>query len=139
MTSIKTLLAGCISGFILAGCTSLGQETRTTPKISKAIEPVKEFSFDADKNELSAGIRDLLASRGYSVKDFQSGLKTQYLLRVRSEDLDTCIPEGSRQMHFNITVVDSVTGEKALQIADKYGCKNTIIKRFDEWLAKMKH
>jgi len=27
-------------------------------------------------------------------------------LRVRSTDLDRCVPEGSRQMHFNVSVLD---------------------------------
>ena len=39
-------------------------------------------------------------------------------------------------MHFNVTAIDSVSGEVALQITGNYGCKNTIIKRFDEWLTK---
>jgi hypothetical protein len=134
MILIKAIITGCVLGLLLAGCTSLGYETRTIPKISKEIEPVKEFGFDADRNELSIGIKNLLLSRGYKIQD---SLKTQYVIRVRSEDLDTCIPEGSRQMHFNLTVIDSVTGDKYLQIADKYGCKNTIISRFNDWLNKM--
>ena len=63
-------------------------------------------------------------------------MSAHYVLRVRSDDLDTCLPEGSRQMHFNVTAIDSVSGEVALQITGNYGCKNTIIKRFDEWLTK---
>lgn len=134
---VATILAGCVSGQFLTGCTSLGQETRATPKVSKAIEPVREFGFDSDDNELSVGIEGLLTSRGYKVKVLHGGVQARYVLRVRSTDLDTCLPEGSRQMHFNVTVVDSSTGERVLLIAGEYGCKNTIINRFGEWLPKM--
>lgn len=49
------------------------------------------------------------------------------------------MPEGSLQMQsFNVTVTNSVSDEKFLQIAGEYGCKNTILKRFDEWLTKIK-
>lgn len=135
MNLVKTLVAGCILLLLLANCTSLGHETRTMPKISKTIESVKEFGLDTDKNELSVGIKDLLSSRGYKI--ITSGLKARYSIRVRSSDLDTCVPEGSRQMHFNLTVVESTTGERVLEIVGKYGCKDTIIQRFDEWLAKI--
>ena len=135
MILIKILLAGGV--LVLTGCTSLGHDTRSTPQISKAIEPVKEFGFDSDNHELSIGIKDLLTSRGYKVEALHSGVQTRYVLRVRSTDLDTCIPEGSRQMHFNVSVADSVTGERVLLIANQYGCKDTIINRFDQWLAKM--
>lgn len=128
------ILFGCNSGLLLTGCTSLGQESRSTPKISQAIEPVNEFGFDSDDNELSVGIEKLLTSRGFKMRILRNGVQTRYVLRVRSTDLDTCLPEGSRQMHFNVSAIDSDTGKRVLLIAGEYGCKDTIIKRVDEWL-----
>lgn len=149
---------GILALCLLSGCTSLGHEARSIPKVSKPIERVEEFSldlgsgvsetieqgkevsFNSDSRELGNGIKELLISRGYKVKNFQDGMSNKYVVSVRAVDLDTCLPEGSLQLQtFNVTVINSFTKEIVLQIDGNYGCKNTIIKRFDEWLTKIKN
>lgn len=44
-----------------------------------------------------------------------------------------CVPEGSRQMHFHISVVDLVNNQRVLAMSGDYGCKDTIVKRFEQW------
>ena len=109
-----------------------------------------EFGFDPDDNDLSVAIEKLLDARHIQVKLLstpqvrqQHGdkeytydeVQTRYVLRVRSIDLDMCIPEGSRQMHFNITVTDFQNRQRVLVMKGQFGCRDTIVKEFDKWLS----
>ena len=53
---------------LLSGCTSLGHETRSTPKFAKPTDKIVEVGFDGDDNELSVAIEKLLETRGVKVK-----------------------------------------------------------------------
>ena len=134
----------------LIGCTSVGNEKRAIPKIAKPVGAISEFGFDGDDNDLSIAIQKLLERRGIQVKLLSTPqvreqlgekeytykeVQSRYVLRVRSIDLDTCIPEGSRQMHFNITVIDFRTRQKVLVMKDQFGCRDTIVKEFEKWLS----
>lgn len=136
--------------FFYCGCTSVGHEQRAIPSIAKPIGAVAEFGFDADDNQLSVAIEKLLESRGIRVKllstpqvSQQRGdkeytyneVQTRYVLRVRSVDLDKCVPEGSRQMHFNISVTDFGTRKRVYLMKGTFGCQNTIVHRFAGWLS----
>lgn len=138
---------------LLSGCTSLGHETRSTPKFAKPTDKIVEVGFDGDDNELSVAIEKLLEDRGgVKVKILsrpkvreQRGdkeytydeVQTRYVLRVRSVDLDTCIPEGSRQMHFNVSVVDFQERNRVFLMSGEFGCKDTLVRNFESWLAKV--
>ncbi len=134
------------------GCTSVGNQSRSEPKIAKPAPALTEFGFDGDDNELSLGIESLLdeyripfkmlsaplvterqGDKSYTYKEVQS----RYVLRVRSRDLDMCLPEGSRQMHFDIMVIDYTTRRKVLLIKGEFGCKDTLIREFENWLASV--
>jgi hypothetical protein len=138
-----------VSGLFFCGCTSAGNEKRAIPKIAKPIGEIVEFGFDPDDNELSVAIEKLLDARGIRVKLLstpqvrqQQGEKeytydevqTRYVLRVRSVDLDTCLPEGSRQMHFSISVTDFQNRERVLIMKGEFGCRDTIVREFEKWL-----
>jgi hypothetical protein len=140
-------LAGVVC---LCGCTSIGHEKRAAPKIAREVGPITEFGFDSDDNDLSVAVEKFLDSRGIRLKLLstpqvrqQKGEKeytydevqTRYVLKVRSTDLDTCIPEGSRQMHFDISVTDFQTRQRVLVMKGQYGCRDTIIKEFEKWLS----
>lgn len=137
---------------LLSGCTSIGHETRSTPKFAKPTDKIVEVGFDGDDNELSIAIEKLLEDRGVKVKMLsrpkvreQRGdkeytydeVQTRYVLRVRSVDLDTCIPEGSRQMHFNVSFVDFQERNRVFLMSDEFGCKGTFLRNFESWLAEM--
>lgn len=135
---------------IAAGCTSLGHQTRAAPQIAKPVEALVEVGFDPDDNTLSVAVEKLLDAKGIKVKLLstpqvrqQRGdkeytyaeVQTKYVLRVRSTDLDTCVPEGSRQMHFSITMVDFQERSRVYVQNGEYGCQDTVLRYFEEWLA----
>ena len=138
---------------MISGCSSMGHEKRAVPKIARPIGEVSEFGFDPDNNELAVAIEKLLDSRGIKVKLVSSPkvrqqrgekeytydeVQTRYVLKVRSLDLDTCLPEGSRQMHFDISVVDFQKRQRVLIMSGKFGCRDTIVREFDKWLSSGK-
>ena len=142
---LLTIVAIC-----LIGCTSIGNEKRAIPKIAKPIGTISEFGFDGDDNDLSIAVQKLLERRGIQVKLLSTPhvreqlgekeytyneVQSRYVLRVRSTDLDNCIPEGSRQMHFNITVTDFQTRQKVLVMKGQFGCRDTIVNEFERWLS----
>jgi hypothetical protein len=135
----------------IAGCTSLGQQARAIPRIAKPIDRISEIGFDGDDNELSVAIEKLLDDRGVRARILstpqvrvQRGdkeytydeVQTRYVLRVRSTDLDKCVPEGSRQMHFNVSVVDFQERSRVFLMNGEFGCKDTLVSSFDRWLRK---
>src|SRR5919197_1238458 len=132
------VVALCIVSSLLFGCTSLGHQTRAVPKIAKPLDRIVEVGFDADDNELAVAIENLLEARGVRVRilstpqvRLQRGdkeytyeeVQTRYVLRVRSTDLDHCVPEGSRQMHFNVSVVDYQERNRVFLMSGKFGCR----------------
>jgi hypothetical protein len=134
---------------ILAGCTSSGHERRAVPMIAKSVGPIAEFGFDPDDNELSVGIEKLLDARGVRVKLLstpqvrqQRGdkeytydeVQTRFVLKVRSTDLDYCVPEGSRQMHFTVIVTDFETRQRVFLMKGRFGCRDTLVHQFANWL-----
>lgn len=137
---------------LLSGCTSLGHESRSIPKFEKQTYKIVEVGFDGDDNELSVAIEKLLEDREIKVKILskpkvreQRGdkeytydeVQTRYVLRVRSADLDTCMPEGSRQMHFNVSVVDFQERNRVFLMSGEFGCKDTLLRNFESWLTKV--
>lgn len=144
------IIAFALSGLFVVGCTSMGNQTRAIPKIAKPTERILEFGFDPDDNALSIAVEKLLDARGVKVKLVstpqvrqQRGdkeytydeIQTRYLLKVRSEDLDRCVPEGSRQMHFTISVTDFQERKRVFLQNGEFGCQDTILKYFAEWLS----
>ena len=132
----------------LAACTSLGHQDRTTPKIAKPIEQISEIGFDGDDEELSVAMEAYVSSVGIRPKILsapqvrvQRGdkeytydeVQTRYVLRVRSIDLDTCLPEGSRQMHFSVSVTDFQERSRVFLMNGNYGCRDTLVRKFGEW------
>lgn len=135
---------------ICAACTSLGHAARAEPRVAKQLPaPLTEVALDGDDNELALAVEQMLEARGVRVRILSRPLvtervgnreytyrevQTRYVVHVRSEDLDTCVPEGSRQMHFTISVTDFLE-ESRLFLADgRFGCRDTVVKRFAEWL-----
>ena len=138
-----------LTGAIVA-CTSLRHQARAVPKIAKPTEPITEFGFDGDDNELAVAVEKLLNDLGVRAEILstpqvrvQRGdreytydeVQTRYVLRVRSEDLDKCVPEGSRQMHFNISVVDFQERTRVFLMNGEFGCKDTLVRSFASWLS----
>lgn len=140
-----------LTGF-LAGCTSIGHETRATPKFEKLTDRIVEVGFDGDDNDLSVAVEKLLDARGVKVSilgtpqvRLQRGdkeytydeVQTRYVLRVRSADLDTCMNEGSRQMHFNVSVVDFQKRSRIFLMSGEFGCKDTLLRNFERWVSQV--
>lgn len=134
---------------LLGACTSLGHQDRTLPKITKSIEKISEIGFDGDDNELSVAIESYVSSIGIRPKILSAPqvrvqkdgkeytydeVQTRYVLRVRSVDLDTCVPEGSRQMHFSVSVTDFEERSRVFLMSGSYGCKDTLVRTFGEWI-----
>lgn len=143
--------AALVIAATLIACTSRGHQTRAVPKIAKPIGSITEFGFDGDDNELSVAIEKLLDDLGVRAKILstpqvrvQRGdreytydeVQTRYVLRVRSEDLDKCLPEGSRQMHFNVSVVDFQERARVFLMNGEYSCKDTLVRSFGQWLSQ---
>lgn len=146
---ISVLGVTILSLVFLAGCTSVGHEERSEPLISKSVQDVSEFGFDGDDNSLSIAVETVLNEWNIPYSIFSSPevterignreytynqVQTRYVIFVESVDLDTCVPEGSRQMHFNITVMDFVTRKKVFMAKGQFGCLNTILEEFKVWL-----
>lgn len=128
----------------------MGHAGREAPKIARVGDPIREIGLDADEGELSIalerlleqhgvkvrllgtrGVRELRGDKEYSYEEVQ----TRYVVRVRSTDLDKCMPEGSRQMDFYIQVTDYVERSRLFLMNGDHGCKDSILKRFEEWLS----
>jgi hypothetical protein len=134
---------------LLVGCTSLGHQGRAEPKVAEPISGLDEVGFDGDEHELALAVERVLKQNGVKVRllaapevRVQSGdeqyrykeVQTRYVVRVRSEDLDKCIPEGSRQMNFSITVIDYQERNRVFLQNGEHGCRDTIVKFFADWL-----
>jgi hypothetical protein len=147
------LIAVVLMTFVITGCTSLGNEKRSTPKVAKPANSMVEIGIDGDDNELSIAIENLLDNHGVKVKILATPqvrqirgdkeytydeVQTRYVLRVRSKDLDTCLPEGSRQMHFNVSVTDFQERRRIFLMNGEFGCKDTLVRTFENWLLKSK-
>lgn len=132
--------------FAIAGCTSLGHESRAQPQIERPLPTEPNAVAVVGSGELSTAIELMLVSRGIRVhaspirvQDVDGDnpgapvLTSRYVINVTSVDLDMCLPEGSRQMHFNISVVDLVADERLLVMSGDFGCKDTLVQRFQRW------
>lgn len=138
-------------GLLSQGCSSMGHSSRAIPKIEKRTDKITEVGLDGDENELAASVENFLEARGIKVRilgtpqvKHQRGdkeytydeVQTRFVVRVRSTDLDTCLPEGSRQMHFTISVTDFQERNKVFLMNGEFGCKDTLINSFNNWLNK---
>lgn len=132
--------------FFVGGCTSLGHEGRAQPQIERKIVARPDVVAVVGSGELSTAIELLLVSRGITVRaspvqvtlDEKQTIRSseavvRYVANVSSVDHDMCVPEGSRQMHFHISVVDLVKNERIFAMSGDYGCKDTIVRRFESW------
>lgn len=127
----------------------MGHAGREEPLIAKPIGHISEITLDGDDNELSIAIEKALEDGGIEVhtvfapevrdKSSEREIKynqvsTRYVVRVASDDYDQCLPEGSRQMDFNIVVTDYQEHKRVLVMHGEHGCKNSIVERFMKWL-----
>lgn len=130
----------------LTGCTSLGHESRAQPQIERPLPTKPNSVAVVGSGELSIALELMLVSRGVRVHAsplrVETGngnnlgaavLTSRYVINVNSVDLDMCVPEGSRQMHFNVSVVDLVADERLFVMSGDYGCKDTLVRRFQRW------
>ena len=130
---------------LLAGCTSLGHESRTKPQIALDF-PNKPNKVSLEgSGELMVATELMLVSRGINVVpspvqiDSDTGKKniaTRYAITATSTDFDVCVPEGSRQMNFTILVNDLQENQRLFFMNGNYGCKDTIVSRLEEWFFK---
>ena len=123
----------------ISGCTSLGHESRTTPQIAREVpEPQSRIVLISSAGSLSVSLERLLEARGIRVLALPDKTMRQpgarYTVTATSFDLDNCVPEGSRQMHFDIVVLDTMTNQRAFVLSGKYGCQGTILRAFETWL-----
>lgn len=143
--SVIFLLFVCLQLFV-SGCTSLGHEGRTHPQIERQFSERPNEVVVTGSGELAIAVELMLVSHGIKVhaspiqlvhdpssKTYESKTTTRYIVNVTSTDLDSCIPEGSRQMNFYISVVDLFDNNRIFGMSGDYGCKNTIVKRFERW------
>jgi hypothetical protein len=132
----------------LTACTSLGHSGREVPLIAKPIGHVSEITLDGDNNELSIAIEKALDASGVDVHTMFASevtdktaerevkykeLKTRYVIQVSSTDRDKCLPEGSRQMDFDIVVNDYSEHKRVLVMHGDHGCKDSIVRQFMKW------
>lgn len=135
-----------VSTLLFTGCTSLGHEGRMQPQIDRKLPTRPDVVSVSGTGELATAIELMLVSKGISVKasPIQAISQTQqnnrpfetvvrYAVNATSVDHDFCMPEGSRQMHFNISVVDLVENQRVFAMNGDYGCKDTIVNRFERW------
>jgi hypothetical protein len=135
---------------VVSGCTSIGQAGRAAPLIAKPVSAFSEIGFDGDDNELSIAIEKLLDARGVKArilatpevretegnKEYRyKEVQTRYVLRVRSTAEGSCIPEGSPQMNFSLTVTDYVERNRVLVMRGDHACRDTIVREFEKWLS----
>ena len=143
MTRISTTIF--LTLLILSGCTSLGHEARTEPQIEKRLTQKPNRVYFTGSGELAIAIELLLTSNGIDVvystpqsgpTNSEADIKNavRYAINATSVDHDMCIPEGSRQMHFYISVVDIQDNKRVFAMSGDYGCKDTITNRFEKWL-----
>lgn len=138
--------AALVISLILTGCTSVGHATRTQPQIERKLASRPDVVAVVGSGELAVAVELLLVSKGISVRaspvqvtlDSDKNVKSsetvaRYVANVTSVDHDMCVPEGSRQMHFHISVVDLASNERVFAMSGDYGCKNTIVQRFERW------
>ncbi len=146
-TAWKAASSAFFCVFLVSGCTSLGHEDRTIPQIAQKLNETPSEIAVVGSGELAIALEymlvlhglDVLASPVQAVQDSNtntlvSKAVAQYVVNVTSTDLDMCVPEGSRQMHFSITMVDLVSNERVFAMNGDYGCKDTIVKRFEGWM-----
>lgn len=130
-------------------CTSLGHAGREVPLIAKPIGHISEITLDGDDNELAIAVEKALDAGGVEVHTVfarqvtdksaerevkYTELKTRYVVQVASRDLDRCLPEGSRQMDFNIVVTDYQEHTRVLVMRGEHGCRDSIVRQFMRWL-----
>jgi len=134
------LLFCCLA--ILSGCTSLGHEARAEPQLERTLSERPQVVALEGSGELVIALELMLVSRGIDVLPSAeqimpgtSSMKrvTRYAISATSVDLDVCIPEGSRQMNFYIAVTDLVENKRLFVMNGNYGCKNTVVGRFERW------
>lgn len=138
----KYVLIILLLGFIfISGCSSIGHEKRSVPHTKIPLnEMPREFVIYSDMGELSQSVTSLLKLRGiethvFSVhKKIKSKINSRYSIKIGSTEIGPCIPEGSTQMHFSIVAIDNVENKKLLVIRGTYGCKDTIVNEFEDWL-----
>jgi hypothetical protein len=146
MKSFISIIAIALASFFTGGCTSIGHEERTEPQIEVSLAATPSIVAISGSGELSIAIELLLASRGVEVllsplqidqkSTVPKGKPVRYAITATSVDLDMCIPEGSRQMHFHISVVDLMENKRVYAMSGDYGCKDTIVRTFEKWLFK---
>jgi hypothetical protein len=133
----------CISLLILlSGCTSLGHESRTNPQIELDFKDKPNTVSLEGSGELMVAVELMLVSRGINVVPSaiqmdpdtnERKIVTRYAINATSNDFDVCLPEGSRQMNFTISVNDLRDNQRLFFMNGNYGCKNTVVKRFSRW------
>lgn len=132
---------------LATGCTSLGHAGRAMPRVAKlnAIPPL--IGFDSDDNALGLDVESMLVSHRVQLTRIHLELPStfsrqpssdlrgypRFYLLVRSTDLDICLPEGSRQMHFHIEAIDLQCGERLFLMRGDYGCKDTLVANLQDW------
>lgn len=132
---------------LASGCTSLGHAGRAVPRVAKpnAIPPL--MGFDSDDNALGLAVESMLVAHrvqltrmrlempGRFSRHMQDDLKgyPRFYLLVRSTDLDICLPEGSRQLHFHVEVMDLQANERLFLMRGEYGCKDTLVANLQDW------
>lgn len=147
MKSFNTITAIALASLYMGGCTSLGHEGRTKPQIEVPLAASPSMVAVTGSGELSIAIELLLASRGVEVLlsplqiDPKSSAQkdklskpVRYAINATSVDQDMCVPEGSRQMHFHISVIDLMENKRVYAMSGDYGCKDTVVKEFEKWL-----
>jgi hypothetical protein len=126
----------------ISGCTSLGHESRTSPQIALDLENKPSKVSLEGSGELMVAMELMLVSHGINVvpssmqidRDTkEKKIAVRYAINATSTDLDVCIPEGSRQMNFTISANDLQDNRRLFFMNGNYGCKNTIVRRFEQW------
>lgn len=124
-----------------SGCTSLGHDARSEPQLQRKLDERPVVVAVTGSGELVLAIEKLLVSRGIkvrlstasSVKGERNLPDVRYSITATSVDHDMCVPEGSRQMHFYVSVIDIFKDERVFSMSGDYGCKDTLVKRFEMW------
>jgi S1-C subfamily serine protease len=105
------------------------------------------MGFDSDDNALGLAVESMLVAHrvqltrmrlempGRFSRHMQDDLKgyPRFYLLVRSTDLDICLPEGSRQLHFHVEVMDLQANERLFLMRGEYGCKDTLVANLQDW------
>jgi S1-C subfamily serine protease len=146
--AVKRLIRPLVLTFILPlGCTSLGHAGRAVPHVAKPSVLPPMMVVDSDDNELGVAVEKMMLSLRIQVvlmrvvaRDGmprpgteESKAFPRFVVRVRSTDLDTCVPEGSRQMHFHVEVTDEQSRERIFLMRGEYGCRDTLVENLSSW------